>query len=97
MKNTEIESNNALKNIIAPMGLNFEKNSLTIGENEAKVYGVISYPQSGKLGWLSSITNIPSTYVNIGIEPIDSAELLTSLNKNIRMDKERAETEKNEV
>ena len=37
-----IERNNALLNVITPMGISFEKNSLSIGENYGKVYGMDS-------------------------------------------------------
>lgn len=36
--------NSALLNVITPVGLEFQKNSLSIGENLGKVYGLIRYP-----------------------------------------------------
>ena len=36
-----IPVNEALLNVITPMGLEIKKNSLVIGENTGKVYGVI--------------------------------------------------------
>lgn len=33
--------NNALLNVVTPMGLSFEKNRLSIGENIGKAYGII--------------------------------------------------------
>ena len=45
--------NEALLNVITPMGLEIKKNSLVIGENTGKVYGVIRYPQKVDYGWLS--------------------------------------------
>ncbi|HWP51555.1 MAG TPA: ATP-dependent DNA helicase [Clostridia bacterium] len=52
--------NSALLNVITPMGLEFTKNSLSVGENFGKVYGLIRYPQKVEVEWLSKITNIPS-------------------------------------
>ena len=70
-KQTEaVPVNEALLNVITPMGLEIRKNSLVIGENTGKVYGVIRYPQKVDYGWLSKITNIPSTIVSVGIKPI---------------------------
>jgi hypothetical protein len=50
--------NQALLNVITPMGLEIRKNSLVIGENTGKIYGVIKYPQKVDIGWLSKVTNI---------------------------------------
>ena len=36
-----IPVNEALLNVITPMGLEFRRNSLVIGENTGKVYGII--------------------------------------------------------
>ena len=53
--------NEALLNVITPMGLEIKRNSLVIGENLGKVYGAVRYPQKVDMGWLSKITNIPSS------------------------------------
>lgn len=68
-------TNNALLNVITPMGLDFTKNSLSVGENMGKVYGITRYPQKVDIGWLSRITNIPSTIVSIGFKPVDNSTL----------------------
>ena len=60
------EKNNALLNVITPMGISFTKNGLSIGENYGKIYGIIRYPQKVEMEWLSKITNIPSSIVSIG-------------------------------
>ncbi|MFR2868588.1 MAG: hypothetical protein ACLTCK_11680 [Oscillospiraceae bacterium] len=62
--------NEALLNVITPMGLEIKRNSLVIGENLGKVYGAVRYPQKVDMGWLSKITNIPSTIVSVGIPPL---------------------------
>ena len=62
--------NEALLNVITPpMWLEIKRNSLVIGENLGKVYGAVRYPQKVDMGWLSKITNIPSTIVSVGITP----------------------------
>ena len=68
----EMGINNTLLNIIAPMGLNFRRNDLILGENKGRVYGVIKYPQEPDYGWLSKITNIPGTICSINFNPIDN-------------------------
>ncbi len=44
--------NEALLNVITPMGLEIKRNSLVIGENMGKVYGAVRYPQKVEMGWL---------------------------------------------
>jgi len=75
--------NQALLNVITPMGLEIRRNSLVIGENTGKVYGVVKYPQKVDMGWLSKITNIPSTIVSIGFKPIDNSALISAISKSI--------------
>ena len=73
--------NEALLNVITPMGLEIKRNSLVIGENLGKVYGAVRYPQKVDMGWLSKITNIPSTIVSVGITPIDNGALISAISK----------------
>ncbi len=86
--------NEALLNVITPMGLEIKKNSLVIGENTGKVYGIIRYPQKVDYGWLSKITNIPSTIVSVGIKPIDNGSLITAISKSITQNRGTADSAK---
>lgn len=82
VKKSEI-SNNALLNVITPIGMGFSKNSLSVGENIGKVYGLIRYPQKVEVEWLSRITNIPSTIVSIGWRPVDNATLINAISRSV--------------
>jgi len=83
-KKTEfVPVNEALLNVISPMGLEIKRNSLVIGENTGKIYGVVRYPQKVDTGWLSKITNIPGTLVSIGIQPVDNSALISAISKSI--------------
>ena len=75
--------NNALLNVITPVGLEFAKNRLSVGENIGKVYGIIRYPQKVGVEWLAKITNIPSTIVSIGWRPIDNATLINAVSRSV--------------
>ena len=75
--------NNALLNVITPIGLEFNKNSLSIGENIGKIYGLIRYPQKVEVEWLSRITNIPSTIVSIGWQPVDNTTLINAISRSV--------------
>ncbi|SHH10653.1 VirB4 family type IV secretion system protein [Desulfosporosinus lacus] len=94
-KRTEsIPVNNALLNVITPMGLNFTRNTLTIGENKGKAYGMIKYHQDPDYGWLSKITNIPSTIVSITFTPTDTGAFIDTLSSTIRLNRGTAESTK---
>lgn len=89
-----IQTNTTLLNIIAPLGLEIKRNSLVIGENLSKIYGIIKYPQKVNYGWLSKLTNIPSTIVSISFKPIDCSSFIDSLSKNIIQSRSAAQTTK---
>lgn len=90
----EVSTNPSLLNVITPMGLEFERNRFTLGENHAKVYGIIQYPQKVDVGWLSKITNIPSTIVSIGFQPTDNKALISAISKSIIQNRGVAESAK---
>lgn len=75
--------NETLVNMLTPNDLEFQRNDLYIGENHAKIYGVVKYPQEASVGWLSKLTNIHGTYVNIGFMPQQSDFILNNLGKTI--------------
>ncbi|MFI3249936.1 MAG: type IV secretory system conjugative DNA transfer family protein [Eubacteriales bacterium] len=75
--------NNALLNVITPMGMEFTTNSVTIGEQTGKIYGINRYPQKTEIGWLSKITNIPNSFVTIGFEPVDNNTLISSISRSV--------------
>lgn len=76
-------TNSALLNVITPVGLEFQKNSLSIGENIGKIYGLVRYPQKVEVEWLSKITNIPATIVSIGFKPVDNATLISAISRSV--------------
>ncbi|MBU5445254.1 VirB4 family type IV secretion system protein [Paenibacillus sp. MSJ-34] len=90
----EVSVNPSLLNVITPLGLEFERNRFVLGENSAKVYGVIQYPQKVDIGWLSKITNIPSTIVTIGYQPTDNSALISAISKSIIQNRGTAESAK---
>ena len=92
-----VEKNTALLDIIAPVNVKIKKDSLILGENTTQCFGVISYPQSAKYGWLSELTNIPGTVASISFEPVNSGEFLEHLNKNISVYAADAKEAKNEL
>ncbi|MBK5261907.1 MAG: hypothetical protein JJE17_04935 [Peptostreptococcaceae bacterium] len=92
--NQQQNINNALLNIITPIGLELKRNSLIIGENTGRVYGIIKYPQKVDYGWLAKITNIPGTVVGITFIPIDNGEFISGLSRSVIQHRSAAETAK---
>jgi hypothetical protein len=94
MNQEEITINSTLLNFLAPMGLEIKRNSLVIGENTGKIYGIVKYPQKVDYGWLSKITNIPSTIVSITFKPIDHGTFIESLSRSVIQNRGAAESAK---
>ena len=93
----EIVQNNSLINSVAPIGLEFQRNYLFIGENKAKVYGITKYKDENEYGFLSKITNIQNTYTSIYYEPIDPTEFISALSNNIATQKMIEETTRDAI
>lgn len=89
-KKEAIPLNRSLMNIIAPLGVRIRPNDLSIGENFAKIFGVIKYPNTRPFGWLGKLSNLPGTVFSLEFQPIDNAEFLQTLNTNIRRNREKA-------
>lgn len=79
----EITINNPLINTITPIGLEFRRNNVIIGENLGRIYGVVKYPQEVEMGWLSKVSNMPGTIVAQTFTPIDAGEFIDAISKNI--------------
>lgn len=90
----DVLPNAALINVITPMGLELKRNSLVIGENTGKIYGVVKYPQKVDYGWLSKITNLPGTIASISFKPIDNGAFIESLSRSIILNRGVAESAK---
>lgn len=93
-RDTTVSSNPSLLNAITPMGLGFSRTGLTIGEEAAKMYGIIQYPQKVDIGWLSPLTNLPATMVSIGFQPIDNSALINAISKSITQNRSLADSAK---
>lgn len=69
---------------ITPIGLEFGRNTIRIGENYCRIYTVIQYPNSVDYCWLSHITNFAGTVVSIGGEPIDNTIFTSTMANAIK-------------
>lgn len=93
MRQTDIIKNSLL-NIITPIGLELKRNSVIIGENTGRIYGIVKYPQKVDYGWLAKVTNIPGTVVGITFIPIDNGEFISGLSKSVIQNRSAADSAK---
>lgn len=77
--------NNALLNMISPMGFRLYKNKLTIGENTGKVYGVTRYSENVDYGWMEPLMNIPGTIAEVSYEPLPEGDAMDVINNNMKV------------
>ena len=83
-KKTTKTAGSALLNVITPIGgLEFMRNKIYIGENVAKVYAIIKYPDSVEYGWLSKISSIPQVVSCQIFEPTDNSALIEHLSHSV--------------
>jgi hypothetical protein len=90
-----LDVNIGLQASITPVGLEFGKNFLVLGESHCRIYGIVKFPGEVDYGWLSRLTNIPGTIVSIGYSPVDNGEVLNTLNTNIKTLRVDMQTAKN--
>ncbi len=83
----QVRVNPALQANITPIGLEFERNQLMLGENYCRIYSIIRYPSECDYGWLAKLTNIPGTIVAINYEPLDNGALMGTMSKNITLNR----------
>ena len=74
---------NPLLNILAPPGISIKSNSIDYGDKKTKIIGISKFPQTEDVGYLSRITNLQNTVVNIHYDPVDNGGLLEAINKII--------------
>jgi hypothetical protein len=91
-KTEEVSVNKALLNLVTPIGLEFTRSGIRVGESAAKVYAIIKYAGKPSLEWLSEITNLPGTVVSISFSPIEAGILIEALKSSIAASGRKKET-----
>ena len=86
------EVNKGLINILSPTCVKINRNNFEYGENVARIYGITKYPQTSSCGFLSRITNIPNTFVNIHYRPVANNVITAAINRNTKQNLEQQET-----
>ncbi len=81
---TPAKSYSYLQASITPLGLEFRRNDIVLGENLSRIYCIIKYPNEVDYGWYGRLTNIPGTVVSIGYNPLDNGEFIANLSRTIK-------------
>lgn len=79
---------------ITPIGIEFTRNEIRLGENYCRIYTVIKYPHSVDYCWLSKLTNIPGTIVSISGQPLNNSDFINVMSKAVAENSSVAETSK---
>lgn len=97
-KQNEIEENqNTLINILTPTGIKFNSQNIEYGENMCKVYGINKWVSEPEIGFLSKITNLPNTIVNMHYKPSDNSSTLQAINKQITLNEQKYESSNDNI
>ncbi len=91
-KQNQNTRNPALLNIVTPMGMEFKRTSLNIGEFIGKILGVTKYPPIVETGWLAKVSNTPGTVISQTFMPADNTLLVESISKNIMQNRSIAQS-----
>ncbi|MBR1453078.1 MAG: DUF87 domain-containing protein [Lachnospiraceae bacterium] len=86
--------NKGLINILSPTCVKINRNNFEYGENIARIYGITKYPQTTPTGFLSKVTNIPKTFVNIHYRPVANNVITAAINRNTKQNMEQQATSK---
>jgi len=94
-KNRKVQrqsTDNALLNMVTPMGLSFKRRKFIIGDCYSRIYAVTKYPPSTKYGWFSGIANMRSTIVSQTFIPMDNGKLIEGIARNIMTNRSIAQS-----
>ena len=84
-KSENVNINNALLNMISPIGFICHKNKLIIGENIGKAYGITKYNENVDYGWMEPLMNIPGTIASLSYEPLPEGDAMDVINNNMKV------------
>ena len=87
----------ALKDAIAPKGMEFKQTDFRIGSKYSTIITVVTFPKNIYLGYLSDITNISGVKLVIKHIPIQFNVLQKMINKEIADLKTRYQSEKDQT
>lgn len=87
--NENIEVNNHIVDLISPMGVEFQKNYLMLGDVFCRVLTITNYPTNVDNGWEAKICNIEGIVYKTSHTRIDPTSLIEHINKSIKVHRGR--------
>ena len=76
--------NNKLIDSLTPMGLDFRKTDIQIGDMLSEVLVIYKYPSVVKSSWLSKLTKISGVTINAHVKPTPSGSLIVALEDQMK-------------
>lgn len=87
--NEELEVNKHIIDLISPMGVEFQKNYVMLGDVFCKVLTISNYPSNVRNGWEAEICNIEGVIYKTGHTKIDPTSLIQHINNSIKLHRGR--------
>lgn len=87
--NEEIEVNNHIIDLISPMGVEFQKNYVMLGDVFCKILTITNYPTNVGDSWEAKLCNIEGIIYKTAHTRIDPTSLIEHINNSIKLHKGR--------
>ena len=87
--NEDIEVNNHIIDIISPMGVEFQKNYIMLGDVFCKVLTITNYPTNVTNSWEAKLCNIEGIIYKTAHTKIDPTSLIEHINNSIKVHRGR--------
>ncbi len=72
-----------LHDIISPSALEFQSQSIVLGDLVARVLTITGYPPHVEPGWIAKAAQLPGVTCSIHVTPTDPGDLIDQINKSI--------------
>lgn len=79
----QVLKNEALVDVLAPVGIAIDKQNVRFGDTVGNVLGVTKYPQTSELGWAAKINHCDGSVTCQTFIPTDPTALIEALNADI--------------
>ena len=87
--NETVEMNNHIVDLISPMGIEFQKNYLMLGDVYCRVLTITNYPTNVNNSWEAKLCNIEGIIYKTSHTRIDPTSLIEHINNSIKVHRGR--------
>lgn len=85
----ELENDNHIIDLISPMGIEFSKTYILLGDVYSKILTITNYPSNVSMGWEAKLSNIEGIVYKTSYTRIDPTALIQHINNSIKLHKGR--------